>query len=83
MVKIIAVHMMLSSQCYLKSDLLTQSFGPEDSRKSINTISNHYLPVSKKNLMDRPVLKLPEILLEIRELSLKDSVDYIIHLPGS
>ena len=62
MVKIIAVHMMLSSQCYLKSGLLTQSFGQEDSRKSINTISNHYLPVSKNILMDRPVLKLPEIL---------------------
>src|SRR6267154_2631798 len=62
MVKIITVHMMLSSQCYLKSGLLTQSFGQEDSRKLINTISSHCLPISKNILMDRPVLKQPEIL---------------------
>jgi hypothetical protein len=62
MVKIIAVLMMLSSQCYLTSSLLTQSFGLEDSRKVIKTISSHCLPVSKNITMDRPVLKLPEIL---------------------
>ena len=42
--------MMLSSQCYLKSGLLTQSFGQEDSRKLINIISSHCLLVFKKYL---------------------------------
>ena len=45
-----------------ESGLLTQGFGQEDSRKLINTISSHCLPVSKNILMDIPVLKLPEIL---------------------
>src|ERR1700722_5321037 len=73
MVKIIAVHMMLSSQYYLKYGLPTQGFGQEGSRKLINTISSHCLPVSNDILMDRPVLKQPEI------LSGKSCIQKIMH----
>src|SRR5882762_7376205 len=61
MVIIIAVHMIHSSQCCMKSGPMTQRFGQEDSRKLTSTISSHCLSVSKNIWMVRPPLKLPEM----------------------